>query len=256
MAQISLTIDLGARVAPEVLAAITGDVATLSIASREWGAREAERAAGNEVADLLRRSPRTLRERASRLERAGVEGDIEDLIAWAESNYEWRELFRDPRFRRVLRGWHEEFPFVSPWTLAQAGWAAGSPPPIIAALAADSAYERLGDGPQIISVSYENPLELVLVATGGVLLALRQLLIVVRDWPARRRIGNAAANEAEAAATIRTELRRELLDRYRRGDISASPQEIDELLGTSPIEAMARLAALETKVEELPDVGQ
>ncbi|GEM_PF-2913125 len=99
----------------------------------------------------------------------------------------------DPRLRDEVFEWIHMRP---PWR----GW--WSSHPAWEQVQYQRASELRGRPPRVRSLRYENPLELVLYGSGplmgGVILVAR----MIRDWSAQRRLGAAAAREAEARARI------------------------------------------------------
>ncbi|SDH07494.1 hypothetical protein SAMN04515691_3432 [Leifsonia sp. 98AMF] len=99
------------------------------------------------------------------------------------------------------------------------------------------------------SLRYENPLELVILAGGVVVVYIIRL---IRDWPARRRINNAAATEYENAVAFRQKFRDRLLDSIDKGELPLTPELIDSLLTDDVANALSAVADADLKVLGLP----
>lgn len=76
-------------------------------------------------------------------------------------------------------------------------------------------------------LSYENPLELVIAATGVAVVAVAKL---IRDWSNDRRTGAARAFEYESSARARDRVRRFAIEELESGRLRLSQEQIMDLL--------------------------
>jgi hypothetical protein len=99
-------------------------------------------------------------------------------------------------------------------------------------------------------VNYRNPLVAVLLlAGGGVTLALLKFL---RDWPARRRINQAVADDYEDRVRARKRVRRAATDALVGGDLPLTPDLVDALLTDDTVRALDVLGRADLSLQELP----
>lgn len=104
---------------------------------------------------------------------------------------------------------------------------------------------------RVQSFSYQNPAELIILAGGGVVLAV---LRMVRDWSARRRLNDAVAEDYESAVRARDELRRELVERFVSGQLRITPEQVSDLLTADVENALLALRDIPLSIEGLdPD---
>lgn len=111
---------------------------------------------------------------------------------------------------------------------------------------------RLPDEPyRFRNLRYGNPFDAELLAAAcAVATGLSFLLVVIRDWGARRRRGNAAAADAQDQAWARAQMRRLVLDRIARGELPVRPEVVADLLSGDFVDAADRLSE-----RELPDIA-
>ena len=128
----------------------------------------------------------------------------------------------------------------------------GEPPPAIQRLYLTAAAERLGNPPTVRRMTYSNPLEVIVASSGAIGATLVALAVIVRDWSSRRRIGAAAALDAENTTEARAELRRIVVQKFAAGEIDLPPDDMMRALGDEPTRAMARLAARGPELRGLP----
>lgn len=107
------------------------------------------------------------------------------------------------------------------------------------------ARNLLGGRITVQHVTYENPLEVVLLGSGmviaGVVLAARTL----RDWSSTRRIGEATAREAEAEARMteaRADLYEHLVAQAREAQVPVPVADLVQIVTPPEIKALNRLA--------------
>lgn len=97
-------------------------------------------------------------------------------------------------------------------------------------------------------MNYRNPFEMVIPATGLVVLAAVK---VVRDWPARRRFDAAVSRDYENQVLAREEARQIILDRMRREALPLTEDQITSLLDGRTIDAMRALGDSNLSFKEL-----
>lgn len=85
---------------------------------------------------------------------------------------------------------------------------------------------------------YENPLELVIAATGVAVLAVLRL---IRDWSTDRRIGAARALEYESAARVNDRVRRIAIEELASGRLRLSQEQILPLLTPNVVRTIRSL---------------
>ena len=98
-------------------------------------------------------------------------------------------------------------------------------------------------------LTYENPLELVILAGGLVTIGVLRLL---RDWPDRRRLNRAVATEYENKVISRQRVRERVLEQVDSGDLPLTPELIDTLLTDDVADALRALGDGPLKISGLP----
>jgi len=117
----------------------------------------------------------------------------------------------------------------------------------------------LGPTPRTENVTYENPIGIVILGGGFMLMGAVQLLRIIRDWRQRRRIEHAAADIAEAEArqaTARAEVVEYLGKEIIAGRLHVPASELGAMLTREDISAVARLAGPEATLELPSNVSQ
>lgn len=99
-------------------------------------------------------------------------------------------------------------------------------------------------------LTYENPLELVIVATGAAILGILRL---VRDWPANRRLADARARDFESRARTSDELRQVVVQQVAAGQLRLTPEQVLPLLTFDVEQALRALAEAPLSIEGLDD---
>ncbi|MEO7024423.1 MAG: hypothetical protein ABI130_09395 [Leifsonia sp.] len=99
------------------------------------------------------------------------------------------------------------------------------------------------------SLHYENPLELVIFASGAIVI---YVLRMIRDWPARRRNNNLAATEYENGVIFRQKLRDRILDAIDKRELPISPELVESLLTDDVANAISAVADADLQVLGLP----
>jgi hypothetical protein len=196
------------------------------------------------------------------LERRQREDEIGDRLAGAPPEVWFEEWYRLQR-RFGGKGssrWLLSTPLLwSPLADSRLGEIA---PDLYAQLVADEVRLRLPTVPTVERVSYENPLEVILVGVAGVLTGVgfkfgtfTEFLKIIRDWPAERREGQARAREAEATASqaeVRVQREAAEVDRVR-----AETRELNARASKAELEAeiLRRYALQGNRLDDLVEVG-
>jgi len=98
------------------------------------------------------------------------------------------------------------------------------------------------------SIRYSNPLEVVLAAA---MLTAGVVLRTVRDWPSRRRLNDAVADDVRNIVLARKELRDELVRHAIEGNIPIGAAQIEELLTLDVTRALTALGDSHISLREL-----
>lgn len=236
MTDFTVTVDLGPDASTVDIASVVRAVQDIALGAVALAEIDTRRRGEDEIRTLL--VPGREAQLAERLGPYTDDPDAElrrNLMLWLpyppNTRYE-----RDPeRVYGILNG-------LDPWSSALS--------PAARRWLSSYEAEHPTDEPTIRALTYNNPIELIIGASAGAALALGWLLGVIRDFPARRRIANAAAQEAENVVTARQQLRQQLLQAHARGELSASPAEVMAAIGEDPLIAIQRLQAIDASVVE------
>jgi hypothetical protein len=98
------------------------------------------------------------------------------------------------------------------------------------------------------SIRYSNPIEFIL---GAALVTTVVVLRTIRDWPDRRRLNKAVADEAANIVLARKQLRDEIVRRAVEENIFISVGQIDELLTLDVTKALTALGDSNISMHEL-----
>jgi hypothetical protein len=108
---------------------------------------------------------------------------------------------------------------------------------------------------RVRSLSYSNPLEIALAVSGSIA-GLVAILVVVRDWSAKRRIGQAKAVDYESSVKHRKRLREHVVNQVTSGQLTLTREQAEALLTPEALDALDALrnTPVELKVdgEEVP----
>ncbi|PPI26965.1 hypothetical protein [Rathayibacter sp. AY1B5] len=99
------------------------------------------------------------------------------------------------------------------------------------------------------SLTYNNPLELVILVSGGVVVWVLRLL---RDWPGRRQLNIAAASEYQSRAMFRNSVRRVVLRELESGQVPVTPELVEKLLTDDVTDAIGSLGDGPLEIRGLP----
>lgn len=102
---------------------------------------------------------------------------------------------------------------------------------------------------RVVSLRYENPLDMVILAGGVVVVYVLKML---REWSARRRLNNATATEYENGVTFREEVRSRVLAAIDNGTLPLSPDLVQSLLTDDVASSLGVLGDADLKVFGLP----
>jgi len=233
----------GARVGD--LAAHLQDLETAVLLGERWGTALARAAAYQQLLNrIFREGPRAIEQLADRL--GYPARDLFELDEWLHSG-----RWPGPPFRRPGRA-----PYGDPTTVLQA-------------LADIDMPGLLGSRPRVRHASYENPLELILTASGFAIAGVVAVLRLARDWSNTRRLGAAEADQAEADARTRHaradgeetrgDLTQWLVNEAKAGRVAIPIGELLGAVGPSDDAALRRLAdhplELEAPAELDPPAG-
>lgn len=102
---------------------------------------------------------------------------------------------------------------------------------------------------RVQSLTYQNPLELVILASGVVVVAVLRFL---RDLPARRRLNDIAVDDYRNRTEDARELRRLLLRQLANGEHRLTAKQIERVMTPDVLDAMQALADADIQVRQLP----
>ncbi len=125
---------------------------------------------------------------------------------------------------------------------------------------ASRAVPRLiGPPPQTAQLTYQNPIEIILVGGAFGFFGIIQLLRIVRDWKPRRRQGEAAASIAEdeaRAAKSRADVVEYLGQEIVAGRLHVPASQLGAMITRGDMAAIAKLAGPEPELELPSNVAE
>lgn len=95
---------------------------------------------------------------------------------------------------------------------------------------------------------YQNPVELIIIASGAVVLATIKL---IRDWPARRQLNEAEAADYQNTVRAREQARQIVLDHLANGEYVLARDQVDGLMTPRIADAMRSLGDANLTVDQL-----
>jgi hypothetical protein len=226
--------DLGAGIRVGDLAAHLQDLDTAVCIGERWGVELARASEWQVLMNrIAREGPRALAQAAEGL--GFDERDLFELDEWLHTG-RW---FSGPRRRGR-----------NPWDF-------------IEALADTETPEVLGAPTVVSRAEYRNPVEIVLTGSGFLLLGTVYVARLVRDWSSTRRIGAAAAREAEASAEAsartaaasareaedRAEMLHWLVDEAKAGRMPVPPGDLLNSVTHTEAKALRRLASTDVTLQ-------
>lgn len=221
--------DLGANVSVDVVSSYLNAFQTLLDLGERWGLVMAEEAAARSL----------IGEFFSYGDRLNVVlTPVLDVIPWQDEKRIYLSV-QDILSRRT--GDHPETMVEVPSALRE--------------LASFSVPQLMGPPLRNEAITYRNPIELII--TGGAFIAYGtvQVLRMARDWGARRRMSNAAAEMAEAEARqarTRADVIEYLGQEVTAGRLHVPPSELAKLVISTDLQAIAQVAGPEPTLE-LPE---
>ncbi len=274
MARITIRVNLGPGSTLGALHAVVEDLSVLLDLGLRVDTMAAQRDAEDTIERWWRDQPGQIYERSLRLdERASAE--LQRLIEQRNREDELRERLAATPPEIWLEEWYrvrrryggKAWPRMLPPPFAAWSSLADSPlhdlaPEISARLVAEEAAHLLPSVPTVERLSYENPLELILIGVAGVLTGagfkfgtFTELAKLIRDWSADKREREAQARQAAAnARRAEVQVRREEaeVDRTR-----AETREIDARASKAEVEAeiLRRYALQGNRVDDLVEAG-
>jgi len=167
------TADIGPAASVGRVADHLHDLQTALDLGERWGLAYAERSAAYALwSEISRRGPAAIQRKVN--DWPGLGGpDIPE------------EAFFDP----------ESWPYRR-----RPGWYGADPDDVVGLLSSVEVPRLLGSPMQATHIEYNNPVEVMLLGAGFVLLGGVKVLRMIRDWSSQKRIGEAVADAAEAAA--------------------------------------------------------
>lgn len=131
----------------------------------------------------------------------------------------------------------------------------GSPdrvPDAIRRLSSVAVPELLGGDVRARSISYQNPIEIIIGGAAFTMWGTVQVLRLIRDWSARRRAAEAAADIAEAEAR-QAKTRADVIDHLGRevigGRLHLPPSQLAALVSSGDLAALQSLIGPEATLE-------
>lgn len=292
MVRLLMRLDLGSDMSLGALSSIVQDVSVVldlglrvdAVAARSDARREIERLwtdRSDELYDQSQRLDAPSSEELRRLLEQRREADrFRERLAVIPPDFWWEEWYGAGRYssRKERPG------FVSPpafWASLGATEAQLSElaPNLFAQLVAEEAGRRLPSVPVVESLTYQSPLEVVLIVAGTIATGagfkfgtFTELAKLIRDWSADKRQSEVRVNQAEArverehaqaektraetreilAQASKTELETELLRRF-----ASQTNRLDDLVeaGVMPreLQAVAQLTSADVEVELTED---
>jgi hypothetical protein len=192
-----------------------------------WGTSYAEQAAATAFnREVSARGPVALREAI---------GEWPSVI---DSGLDIERILFDPRY------WY------GPRAL-NAGYGYG-PEDLVRLLSSRNVPGLLGQPVTSRRIEYNNPVEVVLLGAGFLLVGGVKVLRMIRDWSSQRRIGDAMAASAEAAAQqskSAADLGAWLVDEVRAGRQPVPVGELMRQVTPSDLEAIAKLADTDVQLQ-------
>ena len=273
MARLTIRLNLGPGASLGTLSAVVEDLSVLQDLGLRVDAIASRRDAELTIERWWSDSPDQIDERSRRLDEASSaqmrrlldqrrrDDEITERLASAPPEIWFEEWYRLQR-RYSSKGGARRFvplPFQSSLSASRLAEIA---PDIFVQLVADQVAQHLPPVPSVQRLTYENPIELVLIGVAGVLTGagfrfgtFTEIAKLIRDWSAEKQTNQAKAREAAAvAAQAEVRVQRE------RADVARSEAETRELLARASkaeieAEIMRRYARQGNRVDDLIEAG-
>lgn len=195
---------------------------------------------------------------------AGFVGDVNTVCQFGIELQ--RRADRSLAVYQVLRSWPRYIPerddlddeFASPyipWRVSLGISELAVSPAFEAAVATQLQRSEAGSRweVRVEYLSYRNPVELVILASGAVVIAVLRL---VRDWPARRRLNESIADDYESTVQTRNRIREHVLDELASGQMHLRADQVEALLTPEVGGALKALGDSAVRVERLDQEGE
>lgn len=105
---------------------------------------------------------------------------------------------------------------------------------------------------RVVRLEFSNPLELVIVASGAVVISMVRLL---RDWPARRALNDAVAQNYRDTAHDRARVRQIIIEQLASGEHRLSAEQVADVFTAEVADAMLALGDARLEIEGPADPG-
>jgi len=271
---VTIRINLGPGASLGVVAGVVDDLLVLHDFGLRVDAISARRDAEESIEGWWRDSPNQLLERslrfdessAARLRRLIDQRGQEDAIAERLANVPpemWLEEWYHLQRRYSGKG-SPRRPLLPPpfWSASREVRLAEVAPSLFARLVSEEFGRRVPPVPTVERLSYQNPIELVLIGVGGLLTGagfkfgtFTEIAKLIRDWSADKQERQDQARQARADAD-RAELG-SLRERAEINRIEAETREINSRASRDEAEAevLRRYAALGGRVDDVIEAG-
>ena len=219
---LTITSDIGANSTVGAVSTRLADLQVVLDLGERWGAVYAEAAASRALV-------RELRSRGSDA-LSDIRVDWPGLGRYASESFLERALLDPEYFAFRHRPGYDGFT---------------SPEDLLRLVSSSSVPQLLGQPIVAQHIEYQNPLEVVLIGAGFVLMGAVKALRLVRDWSSQRSIGESMADTARSAASLsrsRAELGAWLVEEAKAGRQPVPIGDLLRVLTTDDLTAIGRLA--------------
>jgi len=144
------------------------------------------------------------------------------------------------------------FPILEEEEFFDRGWYGTIPEDLIRLLSSRNVPGLLGQTMRTRHIEYNNPVEVVLLGAGFVLVGTVKLLRMIRDWSSQRRVGDAIADAAESTARqnkTASDLGAWLVEEARAGRQQVPIGDLMKYVRASDLESIARLADSDVQLQ-------
>lgn len=273
MARLTIRIDVGPGVSLGAVSSVVEDLSALHQLGVRVDQIAARRDAETTVERWWRDSPGQILERSNRFDEEQL-AEWQQLLAQREHDDELRQRIAEapPEFwfdewyrwrRRYLANTRagRAVPPPAPWSLTSESRLAEVAPGLFSQLVNGEAARLMPPIPSVERLTYENPVELILIGVGVLTGAgfkfgtFTELAKLIRDWSSEKQLNEARAREAAAQAEqaeVRVENERASVERTR-----AETRELHARANKAEIEAevMRRYALQGGRADDLVRAG-
>lgn len=219
---LTVTSEVGANSTVGAVAARLADLQIVLDLGERWGTVYAEAAANRALLrELQERGPEALRD---------VRAAWPAVGRYASPSFIERALLDPEYFAFRRRPGYDGFT---------------TPEELLRLVSSSSVPQLLGQPLVAQHIEYRNPLEVVVVGAGFVLMGAVTILRVVRDWSSQRSIGDSIADTARSAASLsrsRAELGAWLVEEAKAGRLPVPISDLIRVVTTEDLTAIGRLA--------------